>query len=68
MWNNVKDKMPDKLGFYLVVVTNDVASKLRGRVEISDCYEVADMENMKPKIKFQDYVTHWMPIPEPPSF
>jgi hypothetical protein len=66
MWNNVNDKMPDKEGFYLVVITEDVASKLRGRVEISDCYKTVNISTMKEVLKFQDYVTHWDYMPELP--
>ncbi len=61
-WKNVKDELPAKKGFYLVVVDQSVASKNRGPVEILDCYETVD-SNMRPCLKFQDYVTHWMEIP-----
>lgn len=64
-WISVKDRLPEKKGYYLVVVTDDVASKLRGNIEISDCYET--VRDNKVVLKFQDYVTHYMPLPTPPK-
>ena len=66
MWSDVNDKMPNKPGFYLVAVTESVASKLRGCVEIQECYLSIGDRYGAVVLKFQDYVTHWMPIPEPP--
>jgi hypothetical protein len=66
-WISVKEKMPKEEGFYLVIVDESVGSKKRGNIEISDCYKTVYSDNDKDLrcgIKFQDYVTHWMPLPE----
>lgn len=41
-WISVEDRLPDKLGYYLVKVDERVASS-------------------------RHYVTHWMPLPNPPK-
>ena len=66
-WVAVKDRLPEKMGYYLVVVDKIVSSKARGVVEISDLYDGVDIEKGERILKFQDYVTHWMPIPTPPN-
>ena len=60
-WISVNDDMPKNKGYFLVKVIERFGSPERNYVEISDCYEVIG------KLKFQDYVTHWMPLPEPPK-
>lgn len=47
-WISVEDDMPKKAGYYLVVVDEMVASKARGVVEISDCYESINPTTYKP--------------------
>ena len=64
-WINVKDYLPKVKGYYLTVVDENVASKRQGVVEIQELYQ--SVKNREVVLKFQDYVTHWMPIPEPPE-
>jgi hypothetical protein len=66
-WISVKDRLPEKTGYYLTVVDEIAASKTRGVIEIQDLYEGVDLHKMERILKFQDYVTHWMPLPEPPK-
>lgn len=66
-WINIKHGLPEKAGFYLVNVDSVVASKARGTVEIGECYKTVDTKGMYEILKFHDYVTHWMPLPEPPQ-
>jgi len=63
-WISV-DTPPTEKGYYLTIVDEMVASKLRGNIEIQDCYEI--VLNGLPTLKFQDYVTHWKPLPTPPK-
>lgn len=68
-WISVNDRLPEKKGFYLVNVEDRVASHQRGSVEIGECFSTVKQVNKKLQegIKFHDYVTHWMPLPEPPK-
>lgn len=64
-WIKVTDMLPEKEGYYLVVVEKSVASTNRGVIEISDCYKT--VYTGKARLSFQPYVTHWMPLPTPPK-
>lgn len=66
-WISVKDRLPENKGFYLVVVDEFFLSKHRGVVEVSECYQTVDLTASKIILKFHDYITHWMPLPEPPK-
>lgn len=60
-WISVKDMLPEKPGFYLVCVDNEVFSAeynpKRKRCSWTDDYE-----------GYCDFtVTHWMELPEPPK-
>jgi hypothetical protein len=65
-WISVKDELPKKDGDYLVCDTHSDAMMVT-------CYEVNTMRwndnGTKPLIDFweHDEVTHWMPLPNPPS-
>mgnify|MGYP001557842918 FL=1 len=64
-WTSVDEGMPDKKGYYLTVIDEDIASSRHGSVEIQECYEAVKDKSMV--LKFQDYVLYWMPKPEPPA-
>lgn len=66
-WISVNDRLPEKVGFYLVNVGHEVAAKHRGTVEIGECYKSVDTSCLTVINKFHDYVTHWQELPEPPK-
>lgn len=59
-WISVEDSLPEKKGYYLVCVEKSFSST-SGHIEIGECY--SDLG----KLKFRDYVTHWQPLPQPPT-
>lgn len=65
-WVAVTERLPEKAGFYLVNIDETIASKYRGTVEIGECFKSVDTRAMFEILKFHDYVTHWMVLPEPP--
>jgi len=65
-WIDVNDRLPETEGYYLVVIDQLVANKKRGQVHVSDLFSAVDMKTMQPTLRFQDYITHWMPLPSPP--
>lgn len=58
-WISVEDRLPDKMGFYLVASRYGVVSckwfNWIGGIPIFE-YELVE----------EGYYTHWMPLPEPP--
>ncbi len=60
-WVSVNERVPDKKGYYLTCVDERMASKRVGVVEINECYE--SISGQKVVLKFQDYITHWKPLP-----
>lgn len=63
---SVKDKLPDQVGFFIVAIDRRIHSRSNG-VEIGECYKSVDTKGLFEVLKFHDYVTHWMPLPEPPE-
>lgn len=58
-WISVKDGLPDVENYYLVVITygggnNDIKIELWNKNGYFDSF-------------FEDHITHWMPLPEPPK-
>lgn len=53
-WISVKERLPEWFGWYLVCS--------RGRVE-PVWFDITGWSNMR----WPQYVTHWMPLPEPPK-
>jgi len=66
-WISVKDRLPETKGWYLVSVCPEIVSMNRPIIEISDFYDGVDLNNGTRILRFQDYVTHWMPLPAPPT-
>ena len=66
-WISVKDRLPENKGWYLVAVWPEVTSKGRPNIEISDFYDGVDVDKGTRILRFQDYVTHWQLLPEPPK-
>ena len=64
-WISVAERLPEMKGYYLSCVDELIASKRVGIIEIQECYE--SVSEQKVVLKFQDYVTHWMPLPEKPK-
>ena len=68
----MKESLPDTAGYYLVNVLDDVANKRAGSVEKGELFKTVKQNQIDGKmsvvLKFHDYVTHWMPLPEPPIF
>lgn len=60
-WMSVEDRLPEKGGLYLVYTTLNLFE-----VDTFQLYEEEDMP-VGCWWELQDYVTHWMPLPEPPK-
>ena len=56
-WISVEDRLPKKEGLYLVYTK-------KGYIEI-DRFAIFDVGYYW--VELEDYVTHWMPLPEPPK-
>jgi len=55
-WISVKDKLPDKAGYYLICEVNNIILSLG-----------AKFFSLRGKYFSSDYlITHWMPLPKPP--
>lgn len=55
-WISVEERLPEREGKYL-------AYTIRGTIEMARCYSY--YVNDKPQ--FDYWITHWMPLPEPPK-
>lgn len=61
-WVSVKERLPEASGYYLIACRYPYCGKSNG-IDIS--YFQHKAKNWK---KIRDlYVTHWMPLPEPPK-
>jgi len=61
-WINVKERLPNKAGYFLVLV--QYKSKYwKGKPEI--VIEYYTKKNFWGELK--DCITHWMPLPSPPD-
>lgn len=67
-WISVKDRMPDKVGSYLVCVGTSVfaANYMPTHCAYSQCVEAGFCSDLFGFIKLLN-VTHWMPLPKPPK-
>lgn len=67
-WISVKDRMPDKVGSYLVCVGTSVfvANYMPAHCAYSQCVEAGFCSDLFGFIKLLN-VTHWMPLPKPPK-
>jgi hypothetical protein len=57
-WISVKDRLPEKMGLYLIYKKPDPDR----RVEY-----LIDVRWYHPEAPFSEYTTHWMPLPEAPK-
>lgn len=67
-WISVKDRMPDKVGSYLVCVGTSVftANYMPAHCAYSQCVEAGFCSDLFGFTKLLN-VTHWMPLPKPPK-
>lgn len=67
-WISVKDRLPNKEGDYLVCITDYLG---KTRIEVEMLVEWANCFNwlgyMSTHWKDCNTITHWMPLPEPPT-
>lgn len=61
-WISVKDRLPEKNGYYLCNVKSFLFPG-RTYINILEC----DKDAFKEGHIYTDGVTHWMPLPEPPN-
>jgi hypothetical protein len=62
-WISVEDRLPDKRGDYLVIMNYTRCRTIRGFAPGHGWWEEGASRIGEPMI----LVTHWMPLPEPPS-
>ncbi len=55
-WISVEERLPERLGYYLAYTT-------RGTIEFARFYPYY----VDDKPQFDYWITHWMPLPEPPK-
>ena len=68
-WISVKKKLPDVDGLYLVYGMTDAMRELLPNcvpIWLCDYYKEHGFYSFTEKMRF-DYITHWMPLPEPPK-
>lgn len=67
-WISVKNRMPDKVGSYLVCVGTSVftANYMPAHCAYSQCVEAGFCSDLFGFTKLLN-VTHWMPLPKPPK-
>lgn len=68
-WISVKDRLPDYMGEVLVIVSG----KPHENITLDGAYEIAEYDPVEGWILemwpewCSGFVTHWMPMPEPPE-
>lgn len=60
-WISVDDELPNSDGYYLVFIDNNIDIKT-----VTTCHWVHNNKSFVDVIGFPP-VTHWMPLPEPPT-
>lgn len=60
-WISVKDKLPFGEGCVLVCLNEHGAKMRHGRI---DTDQIGIHSNW---VRWRGYITHWMPLPEPPK-
>lgn len=68
-WISVKKKLPEVDGLYLVYGMTDAMRELLPNcvpIWICDYYQEHGFYSFTERMHF-DYITHWMPLPEPPK-
>lgn len=68
-WISVKDKLPDRNGLYIVYgQTKAMRELLPDNDPIWMCYYRKDRGFYDTELcRGYDFITHWMPLPEPPE-
>lgn len=67
-WIDVNERLPDKEGYYLVFIVDNFGET---RSEVMYLCKYATSFNWAEHVssywKYHNTITHWMPLPEPPT-